>query len=228
LKIGPPLREQADGAGDRGQVVADLLAAAARQQRDHRARRVQAVGSEEFRAVMPHGHQVHERMPDESDRHARLLVEAGLEREDDDHVRDVGSNRPEASPAPGPDLRRDVVDDGDPPGVQCPCEPQIEIGVVHQDRDVGALAIDLGEQRAEDPAEVLQVGDHFPQADDREIADVGEERRALGGEALAAKAENPRRIVRHQGTDVAHEVGGVEVAGRLTTRYEEPRHRRAV
>ena len=55
--------------------------------------------------------QIDERMPDELDGHAGLLVDRRLERKDHEHAIDVAANRLEPPGAPRPELRADVVDD---------------------------------------------------------------------------------------------------------------------
>ena len=57
-------------------------------------------------------HEVDQRMADERDRARPPRVELLLEREDDEHARDVLADRAQPPRPPGPDLRRDVVDDG--------------------------------------------------------------------------------------------------------------------
>jgi hypothetical protein len=106
-------------------------------------------------------------------------------------------------------------------------EAQVEVGIVDEDREVGALAVHLGEQAAEDPPEVREVGHHLPEADDREIANVGQQGSPFAFEPVAAQAEDAHRRLQ-PGAKMTDEIRGVEVAGGLTAGDEEPRHQRAV
>ncbi len=106
-------------------------------------------------------------------------------------------------------------------------DAQVEVGIVDEDGDVGPRPIHLGQEVAEDPSEAREVRHHLPEPDHREVAHVGEQPRAFGLQALAAQPEDVRRRGR-PATEVPDEVGGVQVAGRLTARDQEPRHGRAV
>ena len=57
--------------------------------------------------------------------------------------RDGLADRAHSPAAPGPHLRGDVVHDRHPARSQLPREAQVEVGVVDEDGEVGALAVDL-------------------------------------------------------------------------------------
>ena len=159
-------------------------------------------------------------MAHEGHRHAGVAVERLLEGEDHEHVRDALADRAHPPAAPGPHLRRDVVDDGDAPARELPGEAQVEVGVVHEDGDGRRLAVDLVEDAPEDPPQPAQVAQHLEEAHHGEVADVGEEARALGLQAVAAEAEDLHgtRLT----AEVADELARVEVARGLATGDEHP------
>src|SRR5688572_31018720 len=100
-------------------------------------------------------------MADERDRHARLAVERLLEREDHEQPRDGLADAVDSALAPGPDLGRDEVDDADAAAVQLAREPQVEVRIVDEDRDLRRVAVDLLEDPPEDAAQVAQVLQHL-------------------------------------------------------------------
>jgi hypothetical protein len=102
-------------------------------------------------------------------------------------------------------------------------QPQVEVGVVDEDREVGADRVDLVEQRAEDLAQAGQVRDHLEEPDHRQVAHVRGEPRSLGLQAVSAQTENVQ--VAHRLPEVAHQVGAVEVAGGLAAGEKEAGHR---
>ena len=82
------------------------------------------------------GNQLHERVPDELDGDADPLVDLRLEREDDQHAIDEPLHRRQAAGAPRPQLRADVVDDGDAQPVHGLAEAEVEVREVDQHQDV--------------------------------------------------------------------------------------------
>ena len=210
LDVGTPRRDERQRARDRRDVVGDLLPPAAGEDCEHRPRGVEALLGEERPGMGGRSHDLDERVADERDGHARLAVERLLEREDHEHAVDGLPDLLEPAAPPGPDLGRDVVDDRDSAPLQLAREAQIEVGVVDEDGEVGALGVGAGEQFAEDAPQAGQVAQHFEEADDREIVDVRNELTTLGLQAVAAEAE--RVDVFPEGAEVADELGRVEVA----------------
>ena len=182
--------------------------------------------SEKGRGVGSGTDDVDERVADERDRHAGLPIERLLEREDHDHPVDGLADRAHAAAAPRPHLGRDVVDDRDPPALQLAREAQVEVGIVDQNGEVGPLGVGTSEQVAEDRPDPRQVSQHLQEADDGEVADVGDEPAALGLQAVASQPE--RLDVDADLAQVAYELGRVEIARRLAARDEKARPRARV
>jgi len=105
--------------------------------------------------------------------------------------------------------------------VQRSGKPEVEVGVVHEDGEVGATRLDLPHHGAEDAPEVAQVPQDLEEAHDREIAHVDEEVRALGGEPVASEAGDLE--AGDPGTQVTDELSGVEITRGLSTGDEESR-----
>ena len=220
LKVASLLVEPSQRARDRREVVGDFLLLAAGQHREHRSGGVKPLRGEKRSAVPGRPREIDQRMTHEGDGDSRLAVERLLEGEDHDHVRDALADRLHPPAAPGPDLRGDVVDDGDAAPLQLAREPEVEVGVVHEDRGGGRVAVHLREHRAEHPSQAPQVTEHLEQAHHRQVADVGEEAAALGPEPVAAEAEHLEGA--EPGPQVTDEIPRVEVPRGLTAGHEQP------
>src|SRR3990167_4750370 len=97
-------------------------------------------------------------MPDPPDRYSRALIERLLEPEEHDHPVHVPADIPQPPPAPGPELRADVVDDRDAVALDQGCDDrEVEIAEVHEDDEVGPLRAEVGFEQplgAQQPGEV--------------------------------------------------------------------------
>jgi hypothetical protein len=134
----------------------------------------------------------HERMPHEAHRHARIPIERLLEGKDDEHARDGRADVVDTASPPGPELGRNVVDDGDPAAMERPSQPQVEVRIIHQHGGVGPVALGLLQDRAGRPPGDAEVRDDLEQADDGEVADVGQQRGALRLQPVAPEARTRR------------------------------------
>ncbi len=76
-----------------------------------------------------------------------LRVEAGLEGEDDEHLRDALLDPAEAASLPGPELRGDEPDDGDAEAFQVFGEAEVDVGEVDEDGDGGPRALDVADEQ---------------------------------------------------------------------------------
>src|SRR6058998_1658720 len=80
-------------------------------------------------------------MSDEFDRHAGVAINLLLERKDhEDEVRDL-ADRLQAAGAPRPDLRADVVDDGNAEPLELTRQRKVEIRKIDRDGDGKAAVI---------------------------------------------------------------------------------------
>ena len=73
---------------------------------------------------------VGQRVPDVDGGYVMRLVETGLERQDDQHARDVARDLPDPSGSPCPDARADEVCDGNAVHPQASRQAQIEVRAV--------------------------------------------------------------------------------------------------
>src|SRR5205085_9574622 len=101
-----------------------------------------------------------DRVADVRHGHAMFAVEIGLEGKEHDHVIDGLGNLPHASLPPGPDLRRDVVDDTDAELFASFRHAHVEAGIVHEEHCIGAFARDAGHEIAHDADEHRQMAKH--------------------------------------------------------------------
>ena len=142
-----------------------------------------------------------------------LAVEIFLERKDHEHLIDVAGYLLDASAAPGPQLRRDVVDDADSQCLAAPGQAQIEIGIVHEHHRVGALAPDRLYQLLEDPSEGWQMPEHVEQPDDSHLPGVMQHAHSLPRQQIPSDAERFQMGV--EAFQMANHFGGVQIAGGL-------------
>ena len=98
-------------------------------------------------------------------------------------------------------------------------QPQVEIGVVDQKRGVRWPSVDVGQQAAEDPPQMLKMGDDLHETDHGQVPDVGDEAGLLRLQQVASQPDDVK--VLHPWAQVAHELGAVEIAGRFPARDEQ-------
>src|SRR5437879_4427974 len=143
-----------------------------------------------------------------------IAVEGLLERKDDDHAIDVLRNLLHASAPPGPELRRNVVDDAQSQLSARAGHAQIETGVIDEQHDIRFLARDLGNRLLVDPPEHAQMAEDVEEADDAHLAGVMHQTHPFAREQIAADAEGLDRWI--ETLDLAQHFGGVQIAGGLT------------
>src|SRR5690348_12106223 len=83
-------------------------------------------------------------MTDEFGLHAAVAIEEFFKGEDDEHPVHVSLHITDAVLLPGPELRRDEVEDGDSGGTEMLGERKVHVGEVDEDGEVGALAANGG------------------------------------------------------------------------------------
>ena len=193
--------------------MGDLLGPAAGQQRHDGPLRVEAEARHESPLVRRRVHEVHEGMSNERHRDARLAIQRLFEREDDQHVIHGLADRVQPSAPPGPDLRRDVVDDAHSSAAEVAREPEVEVGIVDEHGHVGELPVDLGQYAVEHPPQRPQMRDDLQQADDGQVLDVRQQLCALGGQPVAPEAEDLDPGLTQ--AELADELSCIEVAGGL-------------
>src|SRR5271157_743813 len=128
-------------------------------------------------------------MPYELRFDAALTIKLLLEREDHQHPADVLTHAFNASLLPGPELRTDVVNDGNAALVKFAGEPQIEIWEVDEHRRIGPAPLRLAHHLAKAAIDGWNVLDDLDDADFGDLASVRQQLAAGRAHLLAADAE---------------------------------------
>lgn len=89
---------------------------------------------------------VGEWMSDIAHRDTRLAQKGLLEREDAQHQIDSAPNRLDPTGTPGPDGRADQMYGADTTLAQAPLQPQVEVGRVDTDEDIGWVVAEMAQQ----------------------------------------------------------------------------------
>ncbi len=191
--------DQPGGRRQSGQDRPQLVRPASRQQGDGRRRRVEPQPAQEALARLAGRGQIDQRMPHPFHRHASLLVDRRLEGKDDEDPIGNPLHRLHPPGAPGPQLRTDVVDDGNAERPDGGGQPEVEVGEVDGHEDIGtpdAGGVDEPAVHRVRPRQHLQ---RLGQAGDGEAAIVADEIAAGLPEAFAPEAEQlDRRILAAQ------------------------------
>ena len=163
---------------------------APRKQRHDRTRAVEAYLTEETFLWLLRAREIDQRMADELDRHAGIAVERFFEGKNHQHAIGDALHRPHPVPAPGPELRADVVNDRDAQLLDRCRQPEIEIGEIDDDQRVGLFRSRGVNQPVHHGKRARHDAKRFDEAGHADAAVVGEELASPGHQTLTAKAEN--------------------------------------
>src|SRR5580704_8576587 len=141
------------------EVRGDLLPSAAGQKGDPLLRWVESVGGSVRFAGDRGLRQLRQRVADELSVYAAGAVEAFFKREDDHHAGNALLHPAQAAAFPGPELRADKVEDRDTEFFQFAGKPEVDVGEVDQDGDVGAASPDGGHEAAIGSVDAGHVAD---------------------------------------------------------------------
>ena len=218
-QAGPGRAQPLRGAQEVGSDVADLAAAAAGHHGHHGLAVTEAERNPGRGARHVQRDRIGQRMAHIAGRHAGLLQQRRLEREEAQHV--VGRRGQLVHPpaAPGPDRRADEVDGLEPGRLQAGLEAEVEVGRI--DADEGGWTLrqqaiaELGAQRDELAVDLQRLG-------------VAVHRKALAGpprlEALGhhvGPADAGRLQRRPAGLQAAHQQAGEQVARGFASDHAE-------
>ncbi len=209
-----PRIETSSGREHRRQIQLDLLAAAAGQQRD--LPRIPL--HPDAAGVRPIG----QRMPDELHLDPVPPVELALKRKDDQHLAHVALHQLDASFAPGPELRADVVNHRNTAAMQLPRQAEIELREIDQHGHVGTPPVDLGQQMTELAIDARQVRRHFGQPQHRNVPGVDHGLATGGAQTLPAQPEALDPCGRCQLAQSRQQRRAVHVAGGFAGGDHEP------
>ena len=167
--------------------------------------------------------QFDQRMADEPHRHASLLVERLLEREDRQHPIDEPLHRLHAAGPPRPQLRADVIDHRHAEPLDGAHQAEIEIRVVNHDQRVRLASPRGFGQEPQHAPRARQHGQGFGEPGHRQAMKVGDQFGAGGLQPFTAETEHFE--VGFTATQGGDQRAGVEIARRLAARDHETCHR---
>ena len=144
--------------------------------------------------------------------HVRLAVDRLLERKDDQHQIDVFFDFSDPARVPGPDLRRDEVDDPVAGPLGNPGQAQIEPWIVDQHNSIEPFLFEPVRQDFEHPQRLPQLGE-TRNSYDIEPVDAFEQPYSGLFHLFAAKSE--QFDVRHAFPQGGGELGAMLIAGCL-------------
>ena len=122
---------------------------------------------------------------------------------------------------PGPHLRCDVVQDGDPATLGLPRDPQIEAGIVDGNYEIYSAPFQEADDAALQPPEEPQAGENLDEAHHCQLVQAGQELDPLLGHSVPTEAHKGGvRQARAYGSD---NVGAVEVARRFPCQNQDDR-----
>ena len=153
------------------------------------------------------------------------LVETRLERQDDQHARDVARDLPDPSGSPCPDARADEVCDGNAVHPQASRQAQIEVRAVDQQRGARTpLASGVVEHvhRVQDPG---QRGDHLRDAHHRDVFGVDQRLQPFLAHPRSAGPKNTQ--LRLERAQLAQHRRAVQIGGRFQGDDEQLRRAQA-
>ena len=134
--------------------------------------------------------EVDEGMPDILGAHAGFREERLLEGEDAQREVDGPPDVAQSAAAPGPDLRRDEVDDAQPERVRRFGEAQVEVRRVDEQDDRRPPAREFASEPAQQGEDRPELREDLRDADERELFDAGD--LPLAGVGEAGAADPPR------------------------------------
>src|ERR1700733_6308367 len=105
-------------------------------------------------------------MADEGRVDSAVVVELFFKGKDHQRFVDIVADKADASLAPRPELRRDVVDHGDAPLLHLPGYAPVERRGVDHDREIGLALVGLFDQMLEQAVYLGQVAEDFGDTND--------------------------------------------------------------
>src|SRR6266496_676136 len=120
---------------------------------------------------------------------AQAPIDLRLEGKERDDAAGPARDRPGAARAPGPDLRADVVDQGDPVAFQTARQQTVEVGKVDEHRAVGTALPCGGLETLEGPPQRRKLFEDLGDSHDGELLRADHAVEAGGGQTVSAHAE---------------------------------------
>ena len=152
-------------------------------------------------------------MSDEGRIHAAIAVKLFFERENYQSLVDISAQQADASLTPCPELRANVIDDGDATLAHLASYAPVEGRRINDYGERGMAPVGLGDQLVKQAVDFGQMADDFGNADDGEVLGVDNRVASGGAHAVSAHAEKfRRRIAASQSLDelsAVHFTGGL-------------------
>ena len=118
------------------------------------------------------GRLVEERVPDVFGFQSALGVPVRLERKSAQDVVDELTHPPDAPAGPGPQLRRQVIEHGNPGRLRFAGDPPVEAGKIDKHDGVGPISPKDSLRPADEAVKRPQQGMHFKDADHRQVGQI--------------------------------------------------------
>ena len=219
VEVGKPLKEEARGGEQDRKVRGHFSRPASREQADPALPRGDPEPFRVGRRVEERGDLVEDRMPGEDGVDAARAKELHLEGEQDDRaLREPGEGlRPAGTP--GPHLRGDVVDHGDPAPRGGPPHPEVEVGEVDEQHRADVRTAHALGGRGKGRTDRRKAPQRFRDADDGDVAVIPQEPHPFRREE---RASDPlHRDAREPAPERARHPRGVRFPGRLPADEEQ-------
>ena len=213
--------EELGGGEEGGEIAVELAMAAAGEQGDPLAGRVEVVEGGEIAAGDGGRRKGGEGVADEGGGDVAGLVEGLLEGKDDEDAADALLHPAEAAALPGPELGADEPEDRDAGAVEVTGEAEVDVGKVDEDGEVRSGGADGADKAAIAAVDARDVAEDFSDAHDGDV--FGADGLELAGGAHFSSAEAGEGGVGKCGLEGADELGAVEVAGSLAGGEEDLR-----
>src|SRR5579864_1668824 len=127
--------------------------------------------------------------------HAAVAVEPFFKRENNEGLVDVIAEEAYASLAPGPELRRNVVDRGDAAAFHLAGDAPVESGRIDKDGEVRLAAVGFADQALVESQNFGEVTENLGDADDRQVFGIDDGVAPGGAHPVTANAEELERWI---------------------------------
>ena len=135
-------------------------------------------------------------MADEGRVHAAVAIELFFEREDDQRLVDVVTEKAHASLSPCPELRRHVIHGRNAAPFHLPRHAPVERRRVDDDGEIGPPPVGLADQSSIEPENLREPAENLGDADDGEVFGVDDGLAPGSPHAIAADAEEAKPTLR--------------------------------
>src|ERR1700687_525082 len=137
--------------------------------------------------------QFRQRMAHESRVHAALAIKLLFKRENHQSLVDVVAQQAHASLSPSPELRRHIIDRGNPALFHLARDTPVECRGINNDGEVGLAFVRFFKQMPIEPENLWQMAENLGDANDRQILRVDDSVAAGSPHTISAHAKEFER-----------------------------------